>query len=152
MDADRLADEAAKHPRGVRNANPGNLRAGQHFKGEGDPDPQGYARFGPTNDGMSAEDNGIRAIAVDLLTKYRRGLVTVESIISVYAPPSENDTKAYVKAVADELGVTPYAWLHLTEGDVLCKFVTAIIRHECGTVPYSKERIARAVARADDRS
>lgn len=148
MDADRIAEDVAKHPRGVRNANPGNLRAGQHFKGEGDPDPQGYARFGPTPDGMSAEENGIRAIAVDLLTKYRRGLVTVESIISVYAPKLENDTKAYIAAVCDELGVTPYAWLHLTDDGTLCRFVTAIIRHECGYVPYSPEVIAQAVAAA----
>jgi hypothetical protein len=130
-----------RDPRGIRTRNPGNIRAGIGFKGEVSADKDGYAIF-------DSYHNGIRAIAVDLLTKYRRGLVTVRSIITVYAPKSENDTEAYIRAVCKGMGVTDYAWLHLTEVGVLESFVTEIIQHECGMQPFGEEQIAAACADA----
>lgn len=62
---------------------------------------------------------GVRA-AMMILSKYRkRGLVTIEKIISTWAPPSENDTEAYIKYICmmmrckrtDEM--TPEFWPRL---------------------------------------
>ena len=150
MNADRLVEviKARKDPprypedpKGVRNRNPGNIETGQGFRGEVGSDGR-FAKF-------DTDFNGIRAIGVDLLTKYYRGLVTVRSIISTWAPPGENNTEAYIHAVCMELGVLASTWLHLPESDVLAKLVTAIIRHENGgTQWYDKDQIAAACADA----
>jgi hypothetical protein len=133
VDADRIVErwraslDATGKPRGVRNNNPGNIRPSLAYvwRGQIAIDSGGYVIF-------DTAEHGIRAVAVDLLTKYKRGLVTVKSIITVYAPPEENDTEAYIAAVCADLGVVEYAWLHLTEPDTLRRFVKAIIKHECG--------------------
>ena len=46
---------------------------------------------------------GIRALAKDLNTKIKRFDGDVERIITQYAPPNENDTKAYIKFVKAQL-------------------------------------------------
>jgi len=145
-DADRIVEKylggaaAPRRSRGIRDNNPGNIRPGEHFKGEVG-EEGGYCIF-------DTPENGIRAIAVDLLTKYRRGLTTIRSIIAVYAPPSENDTEAYIKAVCADTGCLDYAWIHLTEPAVLGSMVGAIIKHENGSDPYSGEQIAAGVSAA----
>lgn len=132
---------ATSDPLGVRNRNPGNIEAGQGFKGEIGSDGR-FAKF-------DTDFYGIRAIGVDLLTKYFRGLVTVRSIITTWAPPSENNTEAYIQAVCMDMGVRASTWLHLPESDHLEKLVTAIIRHENGgTHWYGKDQIAAACADA----
>lgn len=62
---------------------------------------------------------GIRA-AMMILSKYRkRGLVTIEQIISTWAPTSENDTEAYIKFICTNMGckrtdeMTPEFWPRL---------------------------------------
>ena len=149
MNADRLVDKYLaggevdyepdqKHlPRGIRNANPGNIRGVHGFIGELGVDDEGYSIFDTAN-------NGIRACAKDLLTKYNRGLVTVRSILSVYAPKNENDTEAYIAAVCQRMGVTDYAWLHLTELPTLTSMVTAMIHHENGGDFYPEPQIEAA--------
>lgn len=138
MDADRIVErwraslDARGTPRGVRNNNPGNVRpsATYAWRGQVGVDSGGYLIF-------DTPEAGIRAVAVDLLTKYKRGLVTVRSIISVYAPPADNnDTEAYIAAVCRDLGVMDYSWLHLSDRHVLRAFVVAIIKHECGPGPW----------------
>jgi hypothetical protein len=121
--------------RGIRNRNPGNIRAGQGFLGEAGADKDGYAIF-------KDEMYGIRAIAVDLLTKFRkRGLVTIRAIISRYAPPNENDTQAYIDAVARDMKRGPDDELTLTNVAQLVGMVRAIIVHENGFCPYRETLI-----------
>jgi hypothetical protein len=51
---------------------------------------------------------GIRAMLKDLLTKYNRGLNTLEKIITAWAPPEDNNnTKAYIKFVSSITGLQP---------------------------------------------
>jgi len=90
----------------------------------------------------------VRALAKVLLT-YRstHGLKTVAQIIGRYAPPVENDTNAYVGAVARRLGVSVNEALELDEA-VLIQMVKAIIQHENGRQPYSDLVIAQAVQMA----
>jgi hypothetical protein len=131
-------------PRGLRNRNPGNLRHSTAFTWHGElaPDAEGYCRFAQDHD-------GIRALALDLFTKWDRdGLRSVHAIVGRYAPPRENDTAAYITRVAAALGVAPGDALDLQDGAVLARFVKAVIRQECGALPYTPAAIAAAVADA----
>lgn len=79
------------------NNNPGNLRyVGQQGAqpGEG-----GFARFPSPAAGFKALVNQVR-------TDAGRGL-SITSFISKFAPPSENDTKKYIRDVVAMLGVSP---------------------------------------------
>jgi hypothetical protein len=130
--------------RGIRNRNPGNLRHNSAFawQGEIEPDAQGYCRFATDHD-------GIRAAALDILTKWRKdGLQTVRAIVSRYAPPTENPTVTYVANVAAALGVKPDDALDLSTAGSLSLFTKAVIRQECGAVPYPIDTITAAVAAA----
>jgi hypothetical protein len=75
---------------------------------------------------------GCRALGTDLSNKYLKGLNTVTKIISQYAPPSENNTIAYINAVANSIGVSATAPLNWTK-ELLAKFMRAVIMHENGS-------------------
>jgi len=132
--------------RGERNNNPGNIRYlpnGEHWigerKNEGDPD---FCEF-------NTPEEGIRALAKTLITYQRKhGLNTVRNIINRWAPSSENDTDAYVYAVAQDCAVTPTQILDLNDSQMLSKLCKAIIRHENGRVIYSDEQINQGVQSA----
>lgn len=130
-------------PRGIRNNNPGNIDYNPRnaWQGQLPPDARIESRFAR----FDTPHNGIRALA-KLLLNYRKihGLRTVESLIARWAPSNENDTKAYARAVAAEVGVPMQAVIHLDQ-PTLEKLVTAIIRHENGQQPYRAELIAAAV-------
>lgn len=132
-----------KLPRGIRNNNPGNIDYNPRnaWKGQQPHDAKIEPRFAR----FDTPHNGIRALA-KLLLNYRKihGLRTVESLIARWAPSNENDTKAYARAVATEVGVPMQAVIHLDQ-PTLEKLVAAIIRHENGRQPYSTELIAAAV-------
>lgn len=118
-------------PRGIRNNNPGNIDwssannwVGQLGRETGVTNPR-FVRF-------DTIENGIRALSKNLLTYFGRGLDTVREIISTWAPPNENNTSAYVNAVARELGVSPDQSLNLRDANTLEGLTTAIIKHENG--------------------
>jgi len=120
-------------PRGVRNANPGNIREDPNDRtkwlGEraGDNDPA----FEEFDDPVY----GLRAL-MKILLKYRRdyGLSTVAKIIDRWAPPSENATSEYAAAVARRLGVGVDTPLALTR-EHLITVARAIVIHENGRPP-----------------
>lgn len=117
-------------PRGLRNNNPGNLRyyASIKWVGQTGQDDAGYAMF-------SEPRWGVRAMARDLRTGAKRGENTVSVIITQWAPPVENQTAAYIKAVAAALGVSPTQKLNVE--DIMVPLVAAIIRHENGFNPFT---------------
>ena len=129
-------------PRGIRNNNPGNIefRAENPWRGQTGSDGR-FARF-------ATPEAGVRALAVDLGTKSRRGLNTVTAILNAYAPESENDTAAYIRAVSRALGVGPRDRLDLNDPRVRAGLMGAIISHENGMQPYSNEMIARQAREA----
>jgi hypothetical protein len=89
---------------------------------------------------------GIRAMAVILHNYQRRhGLKTVAQIIGRWAPATENDTAAYIKAVAKAIRASPRAALYLQEGSTLRDLIAAIIRHENGVQPYDVDTIDAAI-------
>jgi len=136
-------------PLGIRSNNPGNLRPGkQKWLGELNADPRGYCVF------VSAE-MGIRAMMKNLLTYQRKyGLRTVETIISRWAPGSENDTESYIRQVEAQTGIRRALPISLQNPDTLMALTKAIIRHENGKPPagteawYTDETLHNAMAAA----
>lgn len=133
-------------PVGIRNNNPGNLKGPPIWNG---------SHHGEGNAIMfETLVLGVRALAIDLTTKYKRdGLRTVDAIISKYAPPSENDTRAYVMCICQDMNINP---LQSRTADVrldcawrLFDFIRAIVRHENGPCPLSWKSYPEWVAIAD---
>ncbi len=73
----------------LRNKNPGSLRNG---RGGATKEKNGFALF-------DTYEEGIRAFYIHLSTFYftQKGLITVDDILKMYAPPSENDTLGYIR-------------------------------------------------------
>lgn len=120
-------------PRGIRLANPGNLRHGgkEPWQGLADdqPDPD-FVKF-------TATQFGIRAMARVLLTYKKKRVRTVRAIISRWAPSVENDTDSYIEHVAQKLGVQPDDLIDVDDCTVALPLIKAIILHENGVQPYS---------------
>lgn len=117
-------------PRGIRNNNPGNIERGT-VKWQGmshiQDDPR-FIRF-------DHPKWGIRAIIKLLKTYYlRHNLQTVQGMINRYAPAVENNTGAYIQAVADRLGVKPMDRITLDE-KTMVTLAQAIVVHENGRPP-----------------
>ena len=124
-------------PRGIRNNNPMNIRENHKV----DYDWVGESLFDSDLDfeEFVSPVYGIRA-AARILKNYRDkyDLNTVSGIINRWAPPTENDTQAYIKSVADKVGVN--ANEPLTEVDYT-RLISAMIYHENGQQPYSVDEI-----------
>ncbi len=88
--------------RGLRNNNPGNIRLGADlWRGEVSPsgDPS-FRRF-------ASMAWGYRAVFTVLDTYRRRyGLTSLRGMIDRWAPPSENNTEAYIAIVEHMAGAT----------------------------------------------
>ena len=113
-------------PRGIRNNNPGNIRASDDdWQGKVGVDDAGFVIF-------DTPENGARALSKTLDTySTKHGLNTVRGIIGRWAPESENDTAAYVDRVSKQIGVGPDDTLDLS-GDTKQKLMAQIIAHENG--------------------
>lgn len=110
---------------GVRNNNPGNLRANSEYTWRG--------QIGVDSDGFVIFDtlaNGFRAMYKNLLTyRNRYELYSVSDIIYRWAPPEHNDTAAYIARVSSMLGVKPNEHLSLAQYPAL---MVAMARIETG--------------------
>lgn len=135
--------------RGIRNNNPGNLRmTGINWKGKV-PTAQNtdgsFEQFRDA-DGIPGHVWGIRAMLMDIRGDiFKDGLDTVRKLITSYAPPSENNTTAYIEAVAASIGKSADAKLLPTD---LPALLMAITKHENGVQPYPAEDFHRAQALA----
>lgn len=125
--------------RGLRNNNPGNIRLGTDWQGmaanQTDPD---FVQF-------ISPEYGIRAMAKILDTYLSEGVDTIRSIITRWAPPSENDTQAYIDDVSSTTGIPPDQTVTSAQFPVL---IGAIIQHENGINPYTSQVIDAGVAMA----
>jgi hypothetical protein len=113
---------------GLRSFNPGNIRADSiPWKGQVGVNSHGFCVF----DTMA---NGIRALARNLIAyQTKHDLRTVAEIITRWAPPNENDTEAYIAAVAARVGVSRFFELDLQNKGILYTLVDGIIEHENGS-------------------
>lgn len=139
-------------PRGIRNNNPGNIdRNATSWQGMAD-DQSSDPRFVVFADPIW----GIRALARVLITyQDHHDLHTVAGIINRWAPPVENDTGAYARAVARALGVEVDDPIDVHQYRHLEPLVQAIIRHENGdpaiagrTRWYPQWQVDEALSRA----
>lgn len=90
---------------------------------------------------------GFRA-AVILICKtyYGRKKATIRQIISSWAPPTENDTEAYVRAVARHVGCSPDMLLPRPKAETKAVWVSliwAIALHENGYVPNGLDSVIK---------
>ena len=124
--------------RGFRNNNPGNIRFSTKNNWQG--------QIGKDKDGFVIFDtplNGLRASAKLIKNKLNKGQSTIAALIESWAPPNENNTPAYVAAVAKALGVSSSASLNATH---IPGLLNAIIKHENGSNPYPVTLIQQAIA------
>lgn len=141
--------------RGLRNNNPGNIdyNPRNDWQGQLPPDPAIEKRFAR----FDSPENGIRALA-KLLINYRgkdgmpgiglKGIDTVRETINRWAPAVENDTEAYINAVSVAAGVLSNEQIDIRDRRILLGIVTAIIKHENGSMPYAQAVVAEGVRRA----
>lgn len=129
--------------RGLRNNNPLNIRENQRT----DYDWEGESLLNTDSDfeEFTSPEYGIRA-AVKIFNSYRRrGVVTLEQIVSTWAPSIENNTAAYVQSVASSTGFAPDDEMMAAHYPAL---IAAMIKHENGLQPYSMELIKSGIALA----
>ncbi len=131
-----------KTPRGIRNHNPGNIEKTSD-KWVGSDVKQTDSRFVT----FSAPEFGIRAMAIVFEAyKNKHGLDTVSGIISRWAPGSENDTEAYIDAVAARTGYGRDLKIDVSDDVVMLRLLKAVITHENGFQPYGDEVIEAGLA------
>jgi len=111
-------------PRGLRNNNPGNLRPGDDWQG----------MVGTSGGFIVFQDiyYGIRAMATDVGNDIRiDGKNTIRKLVTEYAPPSENDTAAYIDAMVRSTGFAADQALPGTR-DALTKLLRGFMDRELG--------------------
>jgi hypothetical protein len=108
---------------GIIQNNPANLR------GESVP---WYGKTGYKNgfSVFSKMDYGVTALHTDLSAKLSKGVNTIDKIITMFAPPSENNTQNYIKFVVQKTGLSKDAILNKNDVPVL---MHAIMIMETGT-------------------
>jgi hypothetical protein len=114
-------------PRGIRNNNPLNIRRnGDHFQGEVVPgSDREFKQF-------TTMAYGYRAAFVVLGTYLAQGRNTIEKIIRAWAPPTENNTEAYIANVEKRSGVGRTKVLTAESGGDYRKIVAAMSHCENG--------------------
>tara|TARA_R100001377_G_scaffold1128_2_gene961 strand:- start:317 stop:766 length:450 start_codon:yes stop_codon:yes gene_type:complete len=139
-----MADGIEKLPRGIRNKNPGNIKLGTNWDGLAD------EQSDPVFCVFKEAVWGIRALTRILLVyRFQHKKYTIESIISRWAPPIENDTDAYIVFVCKKMDFEPKKELHNSIEHYL-PLVKAIIQMENGSQPYDDELIVEGMYKAWD--
>jgi hypothetical protein len=139
-----MTTQTGRTPRGIRNHNPGNIRRSSD-PWQGLAERQGDVEFFT----FKSPIYGIRALARTLITyQDKHGLRTIRQIIGRWAPPVENNTNAYVRAVADATDLDADQMLDLHNFDYLFPLTKAIIKHENGQQPYIDAQITKALVLA----
>lgn len=125
-------------PRGIRNNNPLNIRIGNTWLGE---------RANPTDPAFEefvTMEYGLRAAFLILRRYIRRyGKNTVTSIISTWAPSSENNTIRYIDTVCSRTGLAPDEPIQYEDKVTMCQLVAAMAFVECGQ-PIASSKIEKA--------
>ena len=132
---------APNAPRGMRNQNPGNVRAlpnGQMWQGQTGTDPNGYAQFGTMAD-------GIRAALVNLHSYGAKdGLNTVQDVINRWSPGAP---AGYAQYVAQQVGVRPTDKINLSDPNTLRSVAQGIFSFENGPATWQGYQSGNVAAR-----
>ena len=125
-------------PRGIRNNNPLNIRIGNTWLGER-PNPTD-----PTFEEFVTMEYGLRAAFLILrryIRRYKKN--TISSIVSTWAPSTENNTLKYIDRVAKMTHLSPSDPIDYYDRDTMCKLVAAMAQVECGQ-PIDDAKIIKA--------
>lgn len=124
--------------RGIRLNNPGCVeRTKIQWQG------MAYMQDDPRYIHFVAPEWGFRCMARILLHHYRNGMINVRALINSWAPPSENQTDAYVTNVCTRMGVGPDDTINLPRQ--LPELLKAITWQENGQQPYSDAIVAYGI-------
>lgn len=120
--------------RGSRNNNPGNIRiSDNNWEGQIGDDGE-FVRF-------ASPEHGVRALGKNLITYRNKGVVTINQIISRWAPKKDgNDTEGYIKFVSGKMGIDPNVPIDVTDINTLRSITTAIMQQE-GNHSISGEQV-----------
>lgn len=114
-------------PRGIRNNNPGNIRKTDvKWKGEVAGTDSAFETF-------VSMPYGYRAM-IKLLQNYQKNhrLKTIRQIITRWAPPSENNTSAYISTVSKRTGIGPDVAIDMKDRATALSVASAISFKENG--------------------
>ena len=117
-------DEFIMTARGLRNNNPGNIRINDDlFQGEIRPSKdKSFKQF-------TTMAYGYRAMFKILSNYYKNyKLDTIRKIISRWAPPKENHTEAYIKAVSDYAGIPADDPINVNDREQMIRIVAGMSR------------------------
>lgn len=117
--------------RGLRNNNPGNIRA----VGNQNHDRSGFRVNGTMEEGITEADEQLDRYA-------KRGINTLGKIIATWAPPSENDTKKYI---ADVMGDTGLKEDSVIDAGNRALFLASMFKHESGAKSPGSSEVADAL-------
>ncbi|MGE7139136.1 hypothetical protein ACQKIE_16035 [Luteibacter sp. NPDC031894] len=132
----------ANAPRGVRNNNPGNLiQTDVQWEGK-------TASADPQYESFATPEHGIRALALNAQHMQGQGAQSVSDLITKWAPPNENNTAAYINAVAKQMGVDPNGNIDLQDPATLTAFTQAVVDHENGPGHYTPQQVQTGVEAA----
>ena len=127
-----MMEENKKMPRGIRNCNPLNIRKGAKWKGLRD------VQTDPAFCQFKSMVWGIRAayrLMLNHITGFggsRQRCDTVEKLVSVWAPATENDTKAYIANVCKWADCTPASHIDPNDDVLIIRIARAMAKVECG--------------------
>lgn len=119
-------------PRGIRNNNPLNIRKGCSWRGERP------TQIDREFEEFSSMEFGIRAAIklicnhIDGRTSAGRPCRNLVRLIEVWAPPTENATGQYVKAVEQMTGINRYQRIYSNNRQMVSRIVQAMAKVETG--------------------
>ena len=122
-------------PRGIRNNNPGNIRKTDvKWKGEVAGTDSAFETF-------VSMPYGYRAM-IKLLQNYQKNhrLKTIRQIITRWAPPSENNTSAYISTVSKRTGIGPDVAIDMKDRATALSVASAISFKENGIEAKREEK------------
>jgi hypothetical protein len=114
--------QAGPAPSSSASNNPGNIRAGIPWQGAAG-SVGGFQAF-------STPEAGIRAATMNVQSLIGQGNNTVSKLISAWAPPSENNTAAYIADVTKRTGLNPNAPIDPNNQAQMKSVLSAIFAHE----------------------
>jgi hypothetical protein len=114
-------------PRGIRNNNAGNIRLNPNNRWKGK-----IQSTDPAFEQFATYAYGIRAAMVLVGSYVRKGVNTVGSIISRWAPSSENNTRAYISYVTRKTGFSENKVINPNDPNHMYPLLDAIIKQENG--------------------
>lgn len=116
-------------PIGIRQNNPGNIRA----------TPDSFRSYGSPEAGIAATMQNLIAY------NDNHGINTINGVVNRWAPSSDNNNVgAYVNDMAQTTGMHPDQPYDIRNPQTLINLATAITKHENGSIPYSQDQFNTA--------